>query len=278
MRDYHRWMGGVDIHDQLRLQHYSLQLSVRFRKYYKEIFLGLVDMAVVNAFIVYSEAKKQQGNPPADHAKFLEVLQAQLLQTTADNFIDEVYTAFRHPDMLYIGLKLYIVQSLPICIGNYTRFHHTKLSSCSHRCGAQLSEFPEWVQLREGFRKRPQHLCKVCSVRKTKVGHVYLCDRVRPEHYPNNNMTCHQIWHGKWRNGDERPRPQFGRDIQMRGLGKKRRRRPSQDAEDGGQEEDKEEEQEGDKEEKEDEQEGEEEAKKDEQEEAEEEEVGEEES
>ncbi|KAE8912597.1 hypothetical protein PF003_g3545 [Phytophthora fragariae] len=38
-------------------------------------------------------------------------------------------------------------------------------------------------------------------------------------------MTCHQIWHVKWMNGEERPRPRIGRDIQMRGLGKKRRRR-----------------------------------------------------
>ncbi|KAE9030526.1 hypothetical protein PF005_g814 [Phytophthora fragariae] len=59
MRDYHRWMSGVDIHDQLRLQRYSLQQSVRFRKFYKTVFLGLVDMAMVNAFIVYRAYKKQ---------------------------------------------------------------------------------------------------------------------------------------------------------------------------------------------------------------------------
>jgi len=92
MRDYHRWMGGVDIHDQLRLQRYSLQLSVRFRKYYKTIVLGLVDMAMVNAFIVYREALKQRGEDPADHAEFLEVLQTQLLQTTAADFNEEVHT------------------------------------------------------------------------------------------------------------------------------------------------------------------------------------------
>ncbi|EEY67159.1 uncharacterized protein PITG_04096 [Phytophthora infestans T30-4] len=32
MKAYHRWMGGVDVHDQLRLHRYSLQLSLRFRK------------------------------------------------------------------------------------------------------------------------------------------------------------------------------------------------------------------------------------------------------
>ncbi|KAE9341411.1 hypothetical protein PR003_g10004 [Phytophthora rubi] len=213
MRDYHRWMGGVDIHDQLRLQRYSLQLAVRCRKYYKTIFLGLVDIAIVNCFIVYREAQKKRGETPADHATFLQVLQTQLLQVTAGDFVEEVFSP--GPQMQ----------------------ERTDAIPTEHK----LTEFPQWTQIREGFRKRPQHQCKVCSIRKTKVGQrsatrfycdacsdgtkrVYLCDRVRPDHYPGNTMTCHQIWHVKWKNGDERPRPRIGRDIQMRGLGKKRRR------------------------------------------------------
>ncbi|ETM98321.1 hypothetical protein PPTG_24657 [Phytophthora nicotianae INRA-310] len=90
MRDYHRWMGGVDIHDQLRLQRYSLQLSVVFRKYYKTIFLGLVDMAIVNAFIIYRGARKQRNESPADHAMFLRHLRAQMLKLTASDFADVV--------------------------------------------------------------------------------------------------------------------------------------------------------------------------------------------
>ncbi|KAE9109068.1 hypothetical protein PF007_g12403 [Phytophthora fragariae] len=90
MRDYQRWMEGVDIHDQLRLQRYSLQMAVVFRKYYKTIFLGLVDMAIVNAYIVYREAQKQRGEAPADHAKFLRVLQAQMLELTPADFTDAV--------------------------------------------------------------------------------------------------------------------------------------------------------------------------------------------
>ncbi|KAG3230934.1 hypothetical protein PI124_g23969 [Phytophthora idaei] len=92
IKDYHRWMGGVDLHDQLRLQRYSLQLSVRFRKYCRAIFLGLVDMAIVNAYIVYREAQRQHGNHPADHAGFLQILQTQLLQTTGADFIEESYS------------------------------------------------------------------------------------------------------------------------------------------------------------------------------------------
>jgi hypothetical protein len=34
VRDNQRWMGRVDIHDQLRMQRYSLQLAGIFCKYY----------------------------------------------------------------------------------------------------------------------------------------------------------------------------------------------------------------------------------------------------
>ncbi|KAE8980658.1 hypothetical protein PR001_g24222 [Phytophthora rubi] len=213
MRDYQRWMEGVDIHDQLRLQRYSLQMAVVFRKYYKTIFLGLVDMAIVNAYIVYREAQKQRGEPPADHAKFLRVLQAQMLELTPADFTD----AMMSPGPPAQGERM---RALP----------------AEHK----LTEFPDW-QYVGVIRKRPQHQCKVCSIRKQKKGErcatrffceacsdgnkrVYLCDRVRPGHYPGNTLTCHQIWHVKWNNGQNRPRPLVGRDIQMRGLGKKRRR------------------------------------------------------
>ncbi|OWY93857.1 LOW QUALITY PROTEIN: hypothetical protein PHMEG_00036587 [Phytophthora megakarya] len=32
VNNYQRWMGGVDVHDQLRLQRFSLQTSTRFSK------------------------------------------------------------------------------------------------------------------------------------------------------------------------------------------------------------------------------------------------------
>ncbi|OWY97389.1 hypothetical protein PHMEG_00032092, partial [Phytophthora megakarya] len=65
---YHQYMGGVDVHDQLRLQRYSVQLSLRFRKYYKSLALGLIDMAIINSFIIFRENCKMRGDPPADHA------------------------------------------------------------------------------------------------------------------------------------------------------------------------------------------------------------------
>ncbi|GMF29580.1 unnamed protein product [Phytophthora fragariaefolia] len=77
--DYHRWMGGVDIHDQLRMQRYSVQLSYKSRKYYRTLFLGLFDMALVNAFIVFRYHKKVNNLRPAKHFAFFEELMEQLI-------------------------------------------------------------------------------------------------------------------------------------------------------------------------------------------------------
>ncbi|POM60633.1 hypothetical protein PHPALM_30499 [Phytophthora palmivora] len=54
-------MGGVDTHDQLRLQSYSRQQCVAFKKYYRQLFLGFVDMTVVNGFILHKLVLKKRG-------------------------------------------------------------------------------------------------------------------------------------------------------------------------------------------------------------------------
>ncbi|KAG2959752.1 hypothetical protein PC118_g22862 [Phytophthora cactorum] len=192
MRNYQRWMGGVAIHDQLRRQRYSLHMAMVFRKYYKTIFLGLVDMAIVNAYTVYRETQKRNGRPSAGHAEFLRVLQAQMLELSAADFADQMLS----PGPPAPGERVRAVPS-------------------EHK----LTVFPHWQHV-SGVRKRPQHQCKACSDGNKRV---YFCDRVRPKHYPGNTLTCHQIWHIKWNNGKDRPRPLVSRDIQMRGLGKKRR-------------------------------------------------------
>lgn len=54
VRDYHDMMGGVDRHDQLQLQRYSLQLQNKLVKYYKSLFFGLIDLAIVNCFVTHT--------------------------------------------------------------------------------------------------------------------------------------------------------------------------------------------------------------------------------
>jgi Transposase IS4 len=65
---YNRKMGGVDKHDQLRLQYYSVQSVFRFKKWFKQTFVGLFDILLTNMFIAANGIQK------TDHHDFLHKL------------------------------------------------------------------------------------------------------------------------------------------------------------------------------------------------------------
>ncbi|POM71749.1 Hypothetical protein PHPALM_11638 [Phytophthora palmivora] len=79
LKDYEKRMGGVDVHDQLRLQRYSLQLAIKYKKYYKSLFLGLVDLAVINAYIVFNDRRAGTAQK-INYVKFLKQLHLELCQ------------------------------------------------------------------------------------------------------------------------------------------------------------------------------------------------------
>ncbi|POM69891.1 LOW QUALITY PROTEIN: Hypothetical protein PHPALM_13792 [Phytophthora palmivora] len=74
VKDYHAFMGRVDVHDQLRLQRYSIQRAVRFKKYYKWLVLGLIDLVIVNGYIVHKAYHKQKSSRPLTHVKYMKKL------------------------------------------------------------------------------------------------------------------------------------------------------------------------------------------------------------
>ncbi|GMF27869.1 unnamed protein product [Phytophthora fragariaefolia] len=84
--DYGLGMGGVDVHDQLRLQRYSIQKCISLRGYHKHLFLCIVDMAVVNGYIIHCITLKKKGEKPPTHAAYLRRLYTQLLALRTINF------------------------------------------------------------------------------------------------------------------------------------------------------------------------------------------------
>lgn len=139
VRGYHELVGGVDRHDQLRLQ-----LTNRFREYYVSLFFGLADLVVVNCFMTYNQYKKDQGSRSIKRADFMIELQQQLLSRTVRDFAEvELLTRTGTPVMTRKRQRM-------------ASAHTTTLTD-------------EWRG--EGkSRKRRQRACKVCSLVRRKVG------------------------------------------------------------------------------------------------------------
>ncbi|KAE9019498.1 hypothetical protein PR001_g13862 [Phytophthora rubi] len=194
VRDYHRWMGGVDIHDQLRMQRYSVQLAYKTRKYYKTLFLGLVDMALVNAFIVHRLYRKQINKRHMKHYAFLEMLMEQLLAVDEDTFVEiEEATQAKERTAPSPGRT------------DSTQQGAVNAAATIFDDGHCPQENPDTVDCEHGVKRRHRS-CKVCAIFKVKPRKFtkYYC----PECSTGNRRekTCFQIWHEDWSNGNDIPR------------------------------------------------------------------------
>jgi hypothetical protein len=203
--DYHRFMGGVDLHDQLRLQRYSLQTTFRFRKYYKSLFLGLVDLAIVNAFVTHTKCAKDAGTKPMTRAVFMTELHEQLIKQTATDFSSaENPTPTSSP-----GIRHTIKQNdnFRVCANQRMRRRNAcKVCSLQFRRKGEKSNETSWF-------------CEQCSEDNKRL---YLCNTIRASQ--GNTKTCFDIWHQDWRC---RIPATATSTIQMRpsGLGKGKRKR-----------------------------------------------------
>ena len=165
-------------------------------KYYKTLFLGLVDMALVNAFIVTKCYHEEKNDKPPSHADFLLDLQAQLVSLRDEDFANK---------------------ALPRGGGDSdaTSFVPTSQKMCHSMC--QTND-----RVRGGGKRRTR-VCKVCSVlsdgryRKHETTFycvecsdqqtcpVFLCNEVRRLE-TGNSLTCFQIWHNLWACGSKLPK------------------------------------------------------------------------
>ena len=79
IRQYNKGMQAVDRHDQLR-EGFSLADRHGFKKYYQKIALGLIDMAVVNAWIHYKIVNPEKCSHERARYEFMESMANSFLQ------------------------------------------------------------------------------------------------------------------------------------------------------------------------------------------------------
>ncbi|POM76874.1 LOW QUALITY PROTEIN: Hypothetical protein PHPALM_5837 [Phytophthora palmivora] len=195
IKDYHAFMGGVDAHDQLHLQRYLLQRALRFKKYYKSLVLGLIDLAIVNGYIIHKAYYKNKESRPLTYVKYMIKLHLQLCQLQATDMYEGNTFGTEQP----APAPTYE----PLPVGGDLQTEHVARQS------------DEWCN--EGTQaKRCQRTCKVCSVLRAETqrastttyfcndcntaGPIFLCMRAR-RNVRGVAMTCWDIWHKEWVNG-----------------------------------------------------------------------------
>ena len=83
--DYNEYMGGVDLSDML-VQ--CCQVPRKTRKWYKTIFYHCLDIAAVNAFVLYKEMEVSLGHKPVPQKLFRKCIACQLV---GDNSIVHLF-------------------------------------------------------------------------------------------------------------------------------------------------------------------------------------------
>ncbi|KAJ0395196.1 hypothetical protein P43SY_008177 [Pythium insidiosum] len=212
--DYQRWMGGVDVHDQLRLQSYSIQTTFRFMKYYKSLFMGLLDVALVNAYLTHRETCRIKRLVPKDRGDWYALLHKQLLQLKSEDFVEAIAPT-----------------PSPIARSRKRR----RMEGHAH------IQFDDWVTV-SGVQKRRQRSCKVCALlrgdRKKSFqttfycedcskadAKCFLCPKSRRV-YGGLPKTCYQIWHEDFECGVSIPQS-LGKRVVLRRSTKAGTRKPT---------------------------------------------------
>ncbi|ETN12207.1 hypothetical protein PPTG_22467 [Phytophthora nicotianae INRA-310] len=161
---------------------YSLQLALKYKKYYKSLFLGFIDLASVNAFIVYNQRRVAEGEKKNSHIKFLKQLHLELVQMQEADW--EI-----------------------VCGTQQTPTKSRMGGPVPHRVH-KLVHVDEWRDGNNGARAEAASTLLACklptSSKKLVAARVYLCNKIKYK-VDGRQLSFYDIWHTSWRNGTNIP-------------------------------------------------------------------------
>lgn len=113
IEEYNQHMGGVDKSDQL-LSYYGF--SHRTVKWWRRAFFHLLDLSVVNAYILYQQC--QQGKPKLSHERFRVELAKEMLLKAGSDITGEARRHFVLPPPARLHERHFLEKIPPRCSGS----------------------------------------------------------------------------------------------------------------------------------------------------------------
>jgi hypothetical protein len=175
IKRYNHGMQAVDRHDQMR-QTFSLASRHGFKKYYVKIILGLMDMALVNAYIHYQLVNPEDCKKDTARYDFMDSLADALIMTDWDNFANS--ESGMSNDSIFEAI---LQQGQPFQKGQLTRTKKPKgqavaqdLETYNQGCVPYaVSQFMSDRNQKNGFS------CQVCKFeeRGNRLGSVAICTK-----------------------------------------------------------------------------------------------------
>ncbi|KAF1773957.1 hypothetical protein GQ600_2498 [Phytophthora cactorum] len=161
------------------------------------LFLGFVDLAITNAFIVFNIGRKAIGKPKISHIGFLKQLHLELCQLA-----ERDWDTVRRTQGLR-GLRPSVEPPRELW---------SMLLFLLRRCGKETQRAEK---ISGGDTAYYCSACVLEDSRKGKSPCVFLCNKVK-HIYDGKARTCFEIWHNYWNNGTLRPLGDGKRSIRPR--------------------------------------------------------------
>ena len=94
---YHKYMGGVDNHDYMRMGQYSLQKSFQMRHWPKTMFLALLDLCLVNSYLLWKLIHKGTSKMCSREDFYLDLAEQMFCYNGFDTIIKTRSASGRSP-------------------------------------------------------------------------------------------------------------------------------------------------------------------------------------
>ncbi|GMF57137.1 unnamed protein product [Phytophthora fragariaefolia] len=179
----------------------------RFRKYYKSLVLGLIDMAIVSGCIVHKAYYKNKTTRPLSHVKYMKKLHMQLCALQAVDMYESNTFGTREPIPAPRGAVPTVQDTTAHTMRQIERWRNADTPPKRCRGACKVCS----ILHAEGNRAATsKYFCLECN----NEGSIFLCRSAR---YPVRGvaMTCWDIWHREWSNGQLLP-VDNGRSIRIR--------------------------------------------------------------